>query len=110
MHRITQTQKGYDIVLTRGDSLYLIVGISKNGEPYTPQEGDTVRFAMCKEAGTAVLTKVIPTDTLQLTIKPEDTKNLPMYSRYDYDIELTTADGDVDTFIEGHITLDKEVS
>lgn len=110
MHRIRQTEQGYDITLTRGDSLYLNVGILRNGEPYTPQEGDSIRFAMCSEPGTAILTKQIPTDTMVLAIKPADTKTLPIYSCYDYDIELTTADGDVDTFIEGKIHISKEVS
>ena len=35
---------------------------------------------------------------MTLTLQPSDTKNLP-FGNYVYDIELTTADGFVDTFI-----------
>lgn len=40
----------------------------------------------------------IPIDTMKLAIKPEDTKNLA-FGKYVYDIELTKANGEVDTFI-----------
>lgn len=113
MHTITETKKGYDITLTRGDSFYAEVGIEKNGEPYAPAEGDSVRFAMKKNYSDpdseAVLVVNIPTNTLVLHIEPEDTKTLPMKSKYVYDIQLTTAEGDVDTFIEGRFMIDNEV-
>ena len=40
----------------------------------------------------------IPTDTLILTIEPEDTKDLG-FGKYVYDVEITFSDGTVDTFI-----------
>lgn len=110
---IKKTEKGYDITLTRGDSLKLLVEIIKNGEPYTPAPGDSVRFAMKKKYSDpdaqAVLVKQIPGDSLILSISPEDTKELPMKSKYVYDIQLTTEAGDVDTFIEGKFVIDNEV-
>lgn len=47
---------------------------------------------------TPLLIKEIPIDTMILTLNPEDTKHLP-FGKYVYDIELTKATGEVDTFI-----------
>jgi hypothetical protein len=91
---------GENISLTRGDSLILHVNIMQNEEPYVPREGDVVRFALKKKSSDeeCLILKDIDTETLQLIIEPDDTKNLP-YGTYRYDIELTTAAGFVDTFI-----------
>ena len=40
----------------------------------------------------------IPIDTMMLVLNPEDTKELE-FGSYVYDIQLTKANGDVDTFI-----------
>lgn len=93
---------GTSIRLTRGDSFYCQVSMKhRDGTDYIPQEGDTVRFALKKDYknGEPLVLKDIPTDTLILHLEPEDTKGLN-YAKYVYDIELTTAEGDVDTFIE----------
>lgn len=37
---------GTDITLTRGDSLFLHLSLTKNGEEYIPEEGSSIRFAM----------------------------------------------------------------
>lgn len=109
MHSIN----GCDITLTRGDTLYLTIAIKKDGQEYIPQDGDVIRFAMkqkYKDPDDKVLiNKVIPNDTLQLKIEPQDTKGLPMNKQYVYDIELTNADGDVSTFIKGILQLTEEV-
>lgn len=86
------------INLTRGDSLYLDVDFETNGEPYSPVEGDTVLFALKKniEDAECLIVKNIPTDTMVCHIEPGDTKNLD-FGIYLYDIQLTTADGDVYT-------------
>lgn len=100
--------KGTTIILTRGDTLYVKVNIMKDGEPYAPETGDTVRFALKHKTMTAdggeytdaepILTKVIPNDTMVLQIDPNDTKTLH-FGDYAYDIQITFADGSVDTFI-----------
>ena len=94
--------KDNKMTLTRGDSLYAKVNLVKkiSRQPYEPQPGDRIRFAVKKNYGDLMyaIHKDIPRDTLILHIEPEDTKNLD-YGEYVYDIELTTADGDVDTFI-----------
>lgn len=67
---------------------------------YIPMNGDRIRFAMKNDYNdeTPLLIKEIPIDTMILTLNPEDTKHLP-FGKYVYDIELTKATGEVDTFI-----------
>ena len=102
--------EGNKITMTRGDTLVVNVSIlSPFGYPYEPEEGDTVRFAVKRsdmnnrktkfKDETPLILKEIPTDTLQLRLDPEDTKSLGFGSNYVYDIQLTHADGVVDTFI-----------
>ena len=99
------------ISLTRGDSLYLDVSFTANGEPYVPSEGDSVRFAMKRniEDAECLINKRIPIDTMVCYIEPEDTKSLE-YGVYWYDIQLTTASNDVYTPIgPAKFKLTKEV-
>lgn len=88
------------IRLIRGDTLRALVEIRCDGEPYVLSEGDVVRFAMKRSVDelNPLILKIIPHDTLTLTIDPEDTKPLP-FGKYVYDVELTMEDGTVDTFI-----------
>ena len=92
--------QGNKIHLTRGDSLRVTVNITQDGEPYTPVVGDSVRFALKKDFDDTepLVLRDIPTDTLQLTLVPEDTKPLD-FGKYWYDVELTKNDGTVVTFI-----------
>ena len=93
--------KDTTITLTRGDTMVALISITQaNGYPYTPVEGDKVRFAM-KTNYTDVkplLVKDIPIDTMELKLEPEDTADLN-FGKYVYDVQLTKADGTVDTFI-----------
>ena len=102
-----------DITLTRGDTLLLEIQMMKDGSPYIPQEGDSLRFAMKKRYTDSdqdvILVKNIPIDTLVLELEPQDTKSLPMKSKYVYDIQFTDSQGRVDTFINGTLTLGEEV-
>lgn len=108
--------EGTTITLTRGDSARIQLTLNKRYadgtvEPYTPAEGDTIRFAMKKEYSDELAPIIVnvPTDTMLLHIRPANTKNLP-YGEYKYDVELTTASGDKDTFIEkATIILTEEV-
>lgn len=103
---------GTSITLTRGDSLYSTVKMKNpGGTDYQPQNGDSVRFALKRFYSDAepVLIKQIPLDTLVLHLEPGDTKELE-FGSYVYDIELTKANGDVDTFIStAEFILDREV-
>lgn len=100
------------ISLTRGDTFRAKVSITDNeGKIYEPQEGDKIRFAMKKDYDDSdpLLLINIPIDTMILTIDPEDTKPFE-FGKYVYDIELTKANGDVDTFIaKARIDLTEEV-
>ena len=104
---------GQDITLTRGDSLAVQLNLTYNNEPYEPVEGDAITFAMKRfvfDPGEPVLTKSIPTDTLMFELAPADTKTLD-FGEYAYDIQMTFADGTVDTFIaNARFILDPEVN
>lgn len=92
---------GTTITLTRGDSFIAEISITdQDNKPYNPVAGDSVRFAMkvSYEDAEPLLVKNIPVDTMKLVLDPEDTKHLA-FGKYVYDIELTKATGEVDTFI-----------
>lgn len=99
-----------NITLTRGDSLYLTIEIIEDGSTYTPESGDTIRFAMKKSYfdDDVVLEKTIDNNTLVLYIAPEDTSDLD-FGVYVYDIQITKSDGDVGTFLGGLFVVDLEV-
>lgn len=104
----------YNIDLTRGDTgLFNISLVDKFGEEYIPAEGSKLRFAMAKKHGSSkgelVIEKDIPISTMQLEIEPSDTKNLPIGSKYVYDIELTDEVGHVSTVVMAQFTISKEV-
>lgn len=103
---------GKTIVLTKGDTFKATVVMkTEDGTEYAPESGDVVRFAMKQgyEDEQLLVEKVIPNDTLLLKLDPIDTKNLEV-GEYVYDIEITYANGDVDTFIDrGTLKLTEEV-
>lgn len=101
-----------NIILTRGDTLTLTVELTKDGEPYTPEQGDVIRFALSKgylgEPGYEFkLDKTIPNDTLTFTLS--STETALDYRSYNYDIQATHADNCVDTFISAKLTIIGEV-
>ena len=104
---------GTTIKMTRGDTLRIILELQdENADKYIPVEGDRIRFAMKRNYNdaTPIVIKDIPNDTLELVLNPEDTKNLMQPSSYVYDIEITYANGDVDTFIDkAKLMLTEEV-
>ena len=101
--------KGKRINMTRGDTLVAEVGISNpDGTPYELQSGDSVRFKMTDVPGGASLIVKDITSDMVLRLDPDDTNCLP-FGSYFFDVEMTYADGTVDTFIpEGTLTLDAE--
>lgn len=112
-------EKTMDITLTRGDTLVLDIEPKKltppvppatepTWEPYTPQEGDVIRFAVSKgyksETDYELQFKItVPNDTLRITATPD--KTALDYYTYNYDVEITFADGTVDTFISGKLKI-----
>lgn len=104
--------RGQNITITRGDTLSLTLELTKDGEPYTPVEGDALRFAISKEyEGAAgyelILEKAIPTNTLTFTLTSTQMKLA--YGEYNYDVEITHPDGAVDTFISARLKVTGEV-
>lgn len=107
----------FNIKLVRGDTAVFevpLVSIDDEGEetPYTPQEGETLRFALSNKYGATrdevLILKDIPISTLELKLEPADTKNLP-FGKYKYDIEFTDALGAVTTVLEAIFEVAKEV-
>lgn len=103
---------GTTITLTRGDTFMALITITDSeNNPYMPVEGDTIRFAMKATYADEepLLVKDIPIDTMKLVLEPEDTKHLA-FGKYVYDIQLTKATGEVDTFItKAKINITEEV-
>lgn len=94
--------EGTTITMTRGDTLRVKISIKKqDGEVYTPTSSDSITFTAKKNYATdeIVIQKDIDPLMMLLQLDPEDTKDLKMPSQYVYDIQLTTSDGTVDTFI-----------
>lgn len=92
---------GTTITLTRGDTFEALVSATtKDGIQYIPCEGDTLRFALKENYTDAapLIIKDIPVSTMMLVLLPEETKRLN-FGKYVYDIQLTRADGRVDTII-----------
>lgn len=112
-----------NITLTRGDTLTLTVALlhevepvppatEPTIEPYVPEEGDVIRFALGTTYKTQfgyelLIEKVIPNDTLTFTITSTQTEL--DYKEYVYDIEITHPDGCVDTFISAKLKIIGEV-
>lgn len=112
-----------NITLTRGDTLTLTVSLFHEVdpvppatvptvEPYVPEQGDEIRFAVSKgyktEPGYELkLSKDIPNDTLTFTCSSLETSL--DYRTYNYDVEITHPDGCVDTFISAKLTITGEV-
>lgn len=90
------------IKLTRGDTARLtvpIVNLANNGE-YTMESGDILYFTVKKTAKDSdFLFQKSVTGSNSIHIRPEDTAALS-FGKYKYDVQLTTATGDVYTVIE----------
>ena len=97
---------GTTIQITRGDSGYFQFTpytVSQTGErtEYVCQPGDSIRWAMKKKLSDSyqiLLEKQVDTATFQMKLNPEDTEGMD-FGTYYYDVQLTTAGGDVDTYI-----------
>ena len=103
---------GTTINLTRGDTFMALISITDSeNNPYIPVEGDSIRFAMKATYADEkpLIVKDIPIETMKLILEPEDTKNLA-FGKYVYDVQLTKATGEIDTFItKAKINLTEEV-
>jgi hypothetical protein len=103
---------GHNIKMTHGDTFRAKLDIKdNNGNDYIPSEGDVIRFAVKRKYDDDELCifKKIPIDTLEIHLLPKDTKSLEQPCEYVYDIQITMADGTVDTFINGKLIITQEV-
>ena len=104
---------GKTIYLTKGDTFKATISIKDaNGDEYVPEAEDVIRFAMKTNYSDnwVLIEKVIPHDTMLLQLNPEDTKDLDV-RKYVYDVQITFANGDVDTFIDRAVlVLTEEVN
>lgn len=110
---------GNEITLTRGDTLRVRVSIKLDGDDYSPVDGDLIHFYLkhdqlnAKKTAykdpTPLIEKIVPIETMLLNLAPDDTKALE-FGEYVYDLEITFANGVVDTFINNEkFTLVPEV-
>lgn len=105
---------GKTITLTRGDTLDTTISIkTSDGQTFVPSQRDEIRFC-CKSSyrdKSPIIKKIIPNNTLQLRLESNETKKLTARREpYVFDIQITMADGTVDTFIsEGHLFVREEV-
>lgn len=87
------------ISLTRGDTTRLNVNINNDSQPYEISTDDELKMTVKKNARdeNICFQKTVKGGTL-IHIKPEDTAGME-FGKYAYDIQLTTAAGDVYTVI-----------
>lgn len=102
------------ITIVQGDTLEVPIVIrTMDGSEFVPFDDDEIRFAVKEEHGAnnpVLIRKLIPTDTMILRLEANETKNLQARKKlYVYDVELSTVDGYVDTFIRSHIRVLEEV-
>lgn len=102
MEVMLSIDKDNTIHLTRGDTARLSIDHAENtvtGEDYVFTAEDTVTLTIKKTVNDTVpvVSVSVPGGDV-LHIKPEDTKPL-MFGRYVYDVQLTTAEGDIYTII-----------
>lgn len=90
------------IRLTRGDTARLKVDINNDltGNPYVIEEKDILTLSLKQKIKDEepILQKII-TGSNTFEIEPADTANLS-FTTYKYDVQLTTASGDIFTVIE----------
>ena len=103
-----------ELYLTRGDSVQMqITIIDASGDPYTPETGDVIRFALKKtyQSAEPEILKTLNNNNLVLTLTPEETKTFTTFnSPYVWDIELSNeSEGVVDTFMSGKLIILEEV-
>lgn len=101
-----------NITLTRGDTFIAKVNVwTKDDDPFELSVGDEIRFALKADYDDeeVLIYKSIPINTMILRLDPEDTKDLE-FGTYVYDIQVTFANGIVDTVIaKRQFTIAEEV-
>ncbi len=96
-----QSVKNNTIYGIRGDTLVFKIALTKDGKDYVLSDGDKLTFTVKKTTTDtdALISKDVTSGVI--TIDPSDTAKLD-YGTYVYDVQLTTADGKVDTVVPPH--------
>lgn len=103
------------ITLTRGDTLPIDLTLCyRDGSEYVYESGDTIRFAISEGYESELNYHLIyeqefSAETLSFVMPAEETKKL-RYKTYNYDIQLTLANGYVDTVVSSQLTVNGEVA
>lgn len=103
------------ISLTRGDTLALDLTLTyRDGSEYIFESGDTIRFAISEGYESELNYHLIyeqefSAEDLSFVMPAEETKKL-RYKTYNYDIQLTLANGFVDTVVSSQIDVTGEVA
>lgn len=98
MFRISSNGK---MQIIRGDTAEFMVDIlNRDDTPYELQEGDNVVFSVKNK--TLDDRELIRKNGPYVRIEPSDTSNLP-FGRYYYDVQVSFADGSVDTIIPRNV-------
>ncbi len=93
-----QVRGNNTLFVTRGDSAVFGLNLTgADGNAYTLADGDKLTFTVKKTTSDkdALITKDVTTD---IVLQPSDTNGLE-YGRYVYDLQLTRANGDVETIV-----------
>lgn len=105
----------YNVTMTRGDTFARTLVLTKDGESYTPASDDVITFTMSNDYKgsknyNVYIQKEIDHDGMIWEIEASETSSLP-YGRYKYDLQITYADGSVETFANmKNIILTQEVT
>lgn len=101
----------FGIQATKGDTIIMpIVVFNNDNSIYQVQTGDVINFGLKEnyEDSECLIEKTIDNETLTLVLEHDDTKNLEV-GTYVYDIQITKANGEVNTFISSNIQITNEV-
>ena len=88
-----------EIALTRGDTArFTVTVVNDAGDEYIPGSGDTLTMTVRRTAADNIVLQKIISAADSFHIRPEDTSGLA-FGDYVYDVQLTTAGGDVYTVV-----------
>lgn len=97
-----------NIYLTRGDSAIIELKLKQDGVDYALHEGDVCVLTVKRSIASAdILLQKNLADWSQFYIAPDDTAGWE-YGEYIYDVQVTTAAGDVFTVVTPHKFIIKE--
>ena len=95
------------IYLTRGNTAIIDIALTKNGEPYTMVEGDSLVMTIKRKYPYNKIVLTLLAINSSFVFGVDATKDMA-FGIYDYDITFYGNDGAVDTVIVGEFEVGKE--